>query len=231
MLNIFKKNKKYAFSDVEYNVEFPPMGVDYDSWNNKTAKEYFEWYISQIPLRTEYLCNRVSSDLKIDISLLDFSPESLNIIWEWYLKTAIIKKCDTKETEKQKETELYRLVGESSINYEELSLNSLLIQRDIGMYLAEVFLTECKALSWTYMHESPSKKIKDIFNNKPQLTGFLYNSEEVMFEPIHMVGVQGANLLDNTHKASDLYDLYLMWSRFYPENTNTSDGSLSSDKT
>ncbi len=192
------------------------MGVDYDSWNNKTAKEYFEWYMSQIPLRTVYLCNRVSRDLKIDTSLLDFSPESLNIIWEWYLKTAIIKKRDTKETEKQKETELYRFVGESSINYEELSLNSLLIQRDIGMYLAEVFLSECKDLSWTYTHEPPSKKIKDIFNNKPQLTGFLYNGEEVMFEPIHMVGVQGANLLDNTYNVSDLYELYLKWSKFFP---------------
>ena len=213
---IFKSNKKSAFRDVEYTIEFPPMGVDYNSWDNKTAKEYFEWYMTQIPLRTAYLCQKVTRDLYIDISVLDFSPESLNIIWEWYLKTAIIEKENAREIERQKNSDLYKLVGESSVNYEKLSLNSLIIQRDIGMYLAKVFLAECPSLSWTYIHEQPSKKVKDIFNNRPQLTGFLYDGESVMFEPIHMVGVQGANLLDNTHKVSDLYDLYLKWSEFFP---------------
>ena len=143
---------------------------------------------------------------------------SLNIIWDWYLKIAIIQKTDAQELEKFKKTQLYQLVGESSINYKKLSLNSLIIQRDIGMYLAKVFLEECKTLRWVYTHDSPSKKVKDIFNNKPQLTGFLYDGEEIMFEPIHMVGVQGAHLLDNTHKVSDLYDLYLEWSKLYPRD-------------
>ena len=201
------------------------MGVDYNSWDKKTADSYFEWYMSQIPLRIAYICKRVSFDLKIDISMLDFSPKSLNIIWEWYLKTAIIEKVDAQEIERLRKSNLYQLIGESSINYEKLSLNSLLIQRDIGMYLAKVFLTECENLSWTYTHDLPSKKIKDIFNNKPQLTGFVYHGEEVLFEPIHMVGVQAAKLLDKTHKVSDLYDLYLKWCKFYPQSTrNTGDG-------
>ena len=216
LFEFFKSNKKSVFKDIEYSIEFPPMGVDYNSWDNKTAKAYFEWYMAQIPLRTTYLCQRVSEDLKVDISLLDFSPNSLNIIWEWYLKTAIIEKENIQEIEKYKKSDLYNLVGESSVSYEKLSLNSLIIQRDIGMYLAKVFLAECQSLSWTYIHESHSKKVKDIFNNRPQLTGFLYNGEEVMFEPIHMVGVQGENLLDNTCKVSDLYDLYLKWSKFFP---------------
>ena len=216
IFEFLKNNKKSIFRDVEYSIEFPPMGVDYNSWDNKTAKEYFEWYITQIPFRTAYLCQRVSRDLDVDISLLDFSPESLNLIWEWYLKTAIIVEEDVQEIEKYQKSDLYNLVGESSVIYEKLSLNSLIIQRDIGMYLAKVFLTECQSLSWTYVHESPGKKVKDIFNNRPQLTGFLYNGEAVMFEPIHMVGVQGANLLDKTHKVSDLYELYLKWSKFFP---------------
>lgn len=205
-----------TFKDIEYNIDFPPMGINYNSWDKKTAEAYFEWYISQIPLRTTYLCNRVSRDLKIDISLLDFSPESLKVVWDWYLKTAIVEKVETKEIEMLKKTELFQLVGESSINYEKLSLNSLLIQRDIGMYLARVFIEECENLRWTYTHDLPSKKNKDVFNNRPQLSGFIYEEEEVLFEPIHMVGVQAANLLDKTNKVSDLYDLYLEWSKFYP---------------
>lgn len=215
-MNIFKRKKVATFKDIEYDLDFPPMGLDYNSWNKRTAKEYYEWYISQIPLRTAYLCNRVSRDLKIDISFLDFSPKSLNIIWEWYLKTARIQKVDAEELEELKKTELYRLVGESSINYEKLSLNSLLIQRDIGMYLSGVFMKECDGLKWTYTHNLPSKKIKDAFNNRPQISGFMYDGEEVLFEPIHMVGVQAANLLDKTHSVFDLYNLYLKWSSFYP---------------
>lgn len=218
MLNIFKREKRNTLKDVEYNLDFPPMGVDYNSWDNKTAKAYYDWYISQIPFRTAYLCNRISSDLKIDSSLLDFSPKSLNIIWDWYLKIAIIKKTDAQELEKFKKTQLYQLVGESSINYEKLSLNSLIIQRDIGMYLAEVFLRECPLLTWTFTHDSPSKKVKDFFNNRPQLTGFIHDGSVVSFEPIHMVGVQASRLLNDTCETSDLYNLYELWSEKFPKD-------------
>ena len=34
------------------------------------------------------------------------------------------------------------------------------------------------------------------------------------FEPIHMVGVQAAKLLDGTQKETDLLYLYEQWSRF-----------------
>ena len=217
-MNIFKKNNKKTDNDIEYIVTFPPMGIDYDSWDKRTANNYFNWYIDQIPQRTKYLCERVSVDLNIDISLLDFSPMSLNIIWGWYLKIAIIKKTDAQELEKFKKTQLYQLVGESSINYEKLSLNSLIIQRDIGMYLAEVFLRECPLLTWTFTHDSPSKKVKDFFNNRPQLTGFIHDGSVVSFEPIHMVGVQASRLLNDTCETSDLYNLYELWSEKFPKD-------------
>lgn len=208
----FEKRRKKE--DIEYEMDFPPMGMDYHSWDKRTADLYFKWFMEQIPIRTEYLRRRVAADLKIDISLLDFTPESLILVWEWYMKIAIIEKTPKKEIQKMKQSPLYALVGESCVNTEQLSLNSLIIQRDIGMYLAQVMLKESPTLKWTYEHDAPSKKVKNVFNNRPALTGFVGENHPYTFEPIHMVGVQGVNILEGDGKKRDLYELYVLYSQW-----------------
>ena len=209
----FKKKEK----DVEYDIDFPPTGIDFDSWDKRTADRYFKWFAEQIPIRTEYLRTRVARDMNIEISALDFSPKSLITVWDWYMKTAIIEKTPKETLEKTRQSQAYRLFGESYVNKEQLSLNSLMIQRDIGMYLAQVFLKESPKLEWTYEHDPPRKKVKNIFNNRPSLTGFTGEEHPHTFEPIHMVGVQGVGVLNGDASKTDLYDLYKQYSKWLPK--------------
>jgi len=166
----------------------------------------------------DYLRKRIARDLKIDMALLDYSPKSLIIVWDWYINTAIIEKTPKKDIEKIRSSPLYALVGESCVDTERLSLNSIIIQRDIGMYLAQVFLKESHALKWTYEHDAPSKKVKNIFNNRPALTGFTGEEHPYIFEPIHMVGVQGCSILEGDAKKEDLFELYVLYSKWIPKN-------------
>lgn len=207
-----KRNK-----DIEYDMDFPPTGIDYDSWDKHTADRYFKWFIEQIPIRMEYFQKRVADDLKIEKLLLDYSPESLITVWDWYIKVAIIEDVPAETIKRIKQSPAYNLFGESYINKEQLSLNSILIQRDIGMYLAQVFLKESPKLQWTYEHDPPSKKVKNVFNNRPALTGFIGVNHPYSFEPIHMVGVQGISVLEGDAKKQDLFDLYNQYSEWLPK--------------
>ena len=212
---MFQRKKKTR--DIDYDMDFPPMGVDFDSWDKRTAESYFNWFLEQIPIRMDYFRKRVSHDLNIEISQLDFSPESLVLIWRWYIRIAVVEKVPEKSKRIARQSQLYETVGEACVQKEQLSLNSLIIQRDIGMYLARVFLKESPELKWTYAHDPPSKKYKNVFNNRPALTGFIGENPPYIFEPIHMVGVQGTAVIEGNAQERDIYDLYKIYSVWFPK--------------
>lgn len=192
-----------------YEMEFPPTGIDYNSWDKRTADKYFKWYMEQIPIRIEYLRSKISHDMHIHPDSLDFSPESLLIIWRWFLSVAVVEKTRQKYIRQMKQAKIYKLVGESFINYEQLSLTTELIIRDIGMYLSQVLLKRCPSLEWMYWHDRPSAVHKDIYNNQPQLRGFLYKGKYIIsYEPISVVDNKATNLLSRTHKETDLLEVY-----------------------
>ena len=60
----------------------PHDNLSFKEMNKKQAEEYFEWYVSQIPLKIELLEEIAASDgVK---TVFDFTPESLNILSETY---------------------------------------------------------------------------------------------------------------------------------------------------
>lgn len=86
------------------------------------------------------------------------------------------------------------------------------------MYLARVMLKESPSLKWTYEHDASSKKVKNVFNYRPVLTGFISENHPYTFEPIHMVGVQGTGVLEGNGKNRDLYEVYILYSKWLPKN-------------
>ena len=49
----------------------------------RQAKEYFQWYMGEIPHRLTLLWNYIRQDYP-EIKPFDYSPESLYLILEWY---------------------------------------------------------------------------------------------------------------------------------------------------
>lgn len=137
---------------------------------------------------------------------INLSPESLILVWKWFLKVAQIRKASKGELRRLKEElsifpESFQehVVKDSS---KELTIVKEYILRDIGMYIGEVFNKEYNHIKWGYYSKSKS----DMFVNKPVLMGFKDTSYdppfETEFEPIHMVGVQATKLFDGTQKES-----------------------------
>jgi hypothetical protein len=105
------------------------------------------------------------------------------------------------------------LVNESK---EQFSLQTEYIIRDIGMYMGQVFVHNNPRIHWGY-YEKPKT---DFFVNQPLLLGFEDSNFtppfKCAFEPIHMVGVQAANIWENTQKNEDLLLLYQRWEQMIP---------------
>lgn len=70
-------------------IDMPIFFKAYEEMTNKEAKVYFQWYISKIDERIQYLQDYIKND---GCSLeLDFSPESLKSLWNWYIKKITIE--------------------------------------------------------------------------------------------------------------------------------------------
>ena len=86
------------------------------------------------------------------------------------------------------------------------------------MYMGEIFIRNNPILYWGYFTEPRT----DISVNRPVLLGFVDSRFTPPFlpefDPIHMVGIQAANIWDNTQNENDLLNLYYKWKKFIPSS-------------
>ena len=215
MLNLtsFRKLIRYI-QDVKYDLLVPPLGLDFYNMTPKQAGENFEWFISKIPERMEYFRNRCSRDLKISFEELNYSADSLMPVWRWFLQVARIEKTPQEELEKMEEAS--KVFGDSFINWEQFTISTRFIMRDIGMYVGQCYVLKYPQLHWHYY----TKPKNDIMVKQPLIAGFRARDKEkesdVFFQPIHMVEVQAAKLFSKAQKETDLYDIFIKWMEYIP---------------
>lgn len=201
--------------DLKYDLLIPPHG-SYTQMTPKQAKESFEFFMEHLPERVEYLRNRCAQDLRIPIDKLDYSPESLILVWKWFLKTARTEKTPKEELEKMKEGA--KIFGESYINREQLSVITHFIIRDIAMYVGQCFVLNYPNMYWSY---KPTKVKNDVTGNQPMIVGFhmTYNGKEgdISFFPIHMISVQAGSIIRHSKNEKDLYNLFIKWVQYIPK--------------
>ena len=203
---------------VAYELLVPPFGAVPEKLKPRQVKEYFEWYISQVPLRVNYLKAKCSESLGIKIDKINSSPESLIQIWKWFLKICEIENTPIDTISKYKET--MKGMPESFIehmaNYgrTRFSITTEYIIRDIGMYFGNLLIFNHPSLFWGYY----TKPKSDFFVNKPVIQGFEDSNFDPpyrpSFEPIHMVTVQAAKIFKKEISKFDLYNLYLVWRKY-----------------
>lgn len=209
-------NWKRFINDISYEILVPPLGLNFRSMNSKQAKENFDWFISKLPERTQYLGDRCIKDMKISSEKLDLVPNSLIILWKWFLETARIEKTPDDIVFQMKKN--YGHLGESFINYNQFTVSTQFILRDIGMFLGEIFTHNFEVIHWDYY----TKPKNDIFVNQPLLVGFVdcqyHPPFKLPFQPIHMAEVQASKIFDKTAKETDLYEIYYKWIKYIPSN-------------
>ena len=147
-----------------------PIQKPFVDFTKKEAQEYFVWFLDNIDDRCNYLISKVSDGLKIPIDRIDYSVESLKIIWKWFLGIAEISKKSHVLLDKAQPLKNYSFLRDF-LNKDafELSVFTQYVIRDIGMYLGKVLKTNYPILEWTFK----TKPKNYVSVNEPLLIGFV----------------------------------------------------------
>ncbi len=139
---------------IQYQYMIPPFFRPYKEMTAREANQYFEYYVSQIPIRIEYLQNFLDKNVDKKIRL-DFTENSLVEFWDWYGDLLV----EQQKTDYQENTPLH------------LSYGVLGISSDFAMYFGELFVQKHPTIRWGYL-----KKPKNhLFFHRPALMGFQHN--------------------------------------------------------
>lgn len=194
---------------MNYTPLVPPVTKPFEEFTDDEVREYFDWFTKNVDGRAEYLRGKISQQMHIGIGMLDYSAESLKIIWKWFSGIA--------QTEK---TGLIRRIfkGKSDGDYPSDVFTHYVI-RDIGMYLSKIFL-KYPSIGWAVK----TKPKNYISVNRPLLVGFVDDDPGYPepfhpdLEPVSFVEGCAINIIYGDHNENDLYDYcikYLSWVKEY----------------
>lgn len=197
---MLQKNKK-----TQYSILIPPISKPFTQFTVEDAKVFFDWYLSAIPERIDYLAEHTNIEL-------NFSTHSLEELWKWFIQEAKVVQTSSSGTEyllTHRHTRFSDSI--SSSMRQQLSLETEYVIRDIAMYIGKMFTYNHQNITWTYHTDIE----KDSFANMPILQGFVEKNFTPnfypTFEPNHMVRIQAFRLLRGNANFRDLVNLYCKW--------------------
>lgn len=190
---------------MEYPLMSPSLELKpFEKMTKKEAENHFNWYLSEIPNRIALLRETFSKTGEGKIEDLDFTPKSLQKIWEWFLPNIeIISKSDDEINEEINEIPV-QLKDIISIDRRKFSTGTLSIGMDIAIYFAEIFIKNYDNLTWGLITKPKSL----VYVNRPVVVGF---SSGVELDPRLLVYNLILNKMDGSAKKEDLYNLFEVW--------------------
>jgi len=173
----------------------------------KQAKEYFKWYMEEIPHRLTLLWNYIYQDCP-EIKAFDYSPESLIPIWEWY--ETKIKQVPMSKEEIEYEVSKYPKWMEEEIRKEitKFTTETLSLALDISIYLGEIAVKHHSHLQWGYR----TRPKNEFSANRPVILGL--SGKRKYFNPSRITFVLMVKFSEGDQEDS-LYDLYHYWENKY----------------
>lgn len=192
----------------EYMGTIPLETEFFDMLTTKQAKEYLEWYKSEVPKRFLYLISYCAQEMKIPKSELLKFPEGCIPLWKWF-QTKLTMRPTTQEEQEQMRRE-FGFLGEWHVLKKIVTEEARSIAYDISMYFGYQLISHYpNDLEWGYV-----LKPKDIvYLKSPVITGFskYYNARgnlcKSSISPSQVVGKQWCKIYhaDLRMKDDDFY--------------------------
>lgn len=188
----------------------PPIEFeDFSELKKKDAKIIFDWFTSNIQERVNLLKMLYEYDGH-DKAALDYSVESLDKIWAWFVSLINLYTYHILKRDVPKE----RLPNEGSFIYDFINDSKLCvlltaISTDIGIYLGETFIKNNPSAKWDFM----SKPKDATFVNKPALSKFKLGGEKVMYDVVSVVYNLSESYSDGNGGDKELSRSYKRWEK------------------
>ena len=185
---------------------------EFQALNPKEAEKFNQKFVDELNLRLLHFRNICASDMNISIEKLDYSHESLLIVWDWFTQNATLQRASSELIEERKARA--KIFGDSCLYFEEYSLDSKRRIFDIGAYWGACFTKLIPDSYWSYLKKPKS----EITCNQPAVYGIktYYKGNQIKdsFAPIHKASVQAAEIFSTNsgrlYKDS-LYKMHSVW--------------------
>lgn len=145
----------------------PPKGTKrFKEMNKEEAYKYLEWYLSEVPKRVELLIELYHYMGGESEKIFDYTRESLNPLWKWYLHNVNVVPLSEAEIKKKFEKAPEHI--KPFLLKEEIELGWKQVALDIGIYFGICMIKNSTALRWGVQTEPAD--LADV--NKPVIIGF-----------------------------------------------------------
>jgi hypothetical protein len=185
-----------------YQIIQPPFTLVFWEMSKKELKDYYEWFHKVMPDRIHILTSTVKSTLGYEHWKPDCSPESLELLDDWFftqVETRLRSQTEIEEAEVQNQSKFPIKVPE-----DELTDKTFSMAMDIGMYLSQVFLKNHPTLQWS----QEFKGKKSAYYGQPVLLGFGI----VPCNPVSLLVTRAYRFSWKIKPEENLRDLYNIWS-------------------
>ena len=128
-----------------------PDGISLHQLDKKTAQKHFEWFVDSIPERMEYFTSFLGRN-GYDSKLLDYSEQSLQSSWKWFVDR--VEFVDRPKAEIKQDKKRYPPGQDANINTKTIERTWRFLMYDFGVYVGECMTHNFEQLHWQ-MIEKP----------------------------------------------------------------------------
>jgi hypothetical protein len=170
-------------------------------------KAYFDWFLTQIPIRLSILESYVKETPGFEGWSANFTSASLKTLGQWY--------ADHVETRPRNQVEMEEIKRNLSfqmpVSGDELTNKTFSLAIDVAMYFSEVLKRNFSGLHWDL--NLKDKRFVDY--GQPVLLGF----GNVPLNPVSIMVVLAYGIAARDNSGERLFELYEYWSSRVVENS------------
>jgi hypothetical protein len=205
--------KRFTIKTTDYKIFQPSSLGDYDRMDKKQARESFELFIRQIPLRLSELNRVITRSETIDF-VLDYSPESLVPLGNWLDQSIMLRPVTSTEllsAQKELPAWLHKEILTTVKTKESRSLCF-----DVGIYFGEIFRRKHAMLRWDFVQ----KPKNDAFLNQPVIISF---DNKYCLNPIVVVNNIASKVHEGKSAEESWVKIFNIWNKHFlgAENLST----------
>lgn len=185
---------------MNYPIIQPPFTLVFREMSKKELKDYNMWFHEVMPERIQILLLAIKSAVGYEDWMPDCSPESLEVLGDWFLTQVEIRPRTQKEIDEIQNRSQFAI----NVPDEELTNKTFSLAMDIGMYVSQVFLRHHPSLKWS----QPFGNNKAVDYGQPVLVSF----GAAPFNPVRMMVTLAYGFASGAKTGKSLREIYNIWS-------------------
>lgn len=183
-----------------YIIISPPFTLQFTEMSKAELKAYFDWFLSQIPIRLSILESYVKETPGFESWSANFTAASLKALGEWYAGQVKTRPRNQDELEEIKQNLSFPV----PVSDDELTNKTFSLAIDVAMYFSEVLKRNFSSLHWDLILKD--KRYADY--GQPVLIGF----GNVPLNPVSIMVVFAYGIAKKSKTGVRLFELYDYWS-------------------